>query len=167
MNTLEIMKLDIIGLGLILFSPKHAEMIEPGSDYLSSSYMSEDDVQAHIQKGTIVGFSTGTPGRFSLDFFTGYPSDEILKESDYKLRLGLHCVGGVVCVRDLYDLMDWDPECPKEQMIKLADGYYHVTLCSNIPSSGLLGDDQKIDVYLQLLDEFPDLAKHGIPTLCC
>ena len=128
--------------------------------------MTEEGVQSHIQKGTIVGFATGTPGRFDLQFHSGYPDDVVLTEADFKLRLGLHCVGGVVCVRDLYDLMDWSPDCPPEQVFELSDGYYHVTLCSNAPPSGVLGDDQKIDVYLQPLDEFPQLAKEGMPTLC-
>ncbi len=160
------MKLEISGLGIILYSPKHAEGIELGSDYFSSSYLSEEAVQAHTQKGTIVGFATGTPGRFHLEFFIGYPPAEILAGADHTLRLGLHCVGGQVCFRDLYDLMDWDPDCPKEQTIELTDGYYHITLRSNTPVSGVLGDNQKIDVYLQPLEKFPDLAKQGIPKLC-
>ena len=42
----------------------------------------------------------------------------------------------------------------------------HVTLCSDSPASGVLGDKQEIFVYLQKLPELPKLAKHGIPSLC-
>jgi hypothetical protein len=62
--------------------------------------------------------------------------------------------------------MDWQPECPAEQTIELNDGFYHVTLCSDAPESGILGDNQTIDVFFQKLEAFPTLAKHGIPTLC-
>lgn len=158
--------LDIAGVGIIFHSPKSTEHIVDGTDYLASSYTSERQVQAHIQKGDIVGFGTGSPGRFILRFHTGYPDEGILHRCAFKLRLGLHCQGGVVCFRDLYDLMDWRAECPTSRMIELEDGFYHVTLCSNRPPSGMLGDNQIIDVYLQKLDTFPKLAKEGVPTLC-
>jgi hypothetical protein len=62
--------------------------------------------------------------------------------------------------------MDWAAEFPPEQSIQLGPGIYHVTLMSDLPTSGVLGDDQEIDVYFQALDEFPALAREGIPTLC-
>lgn len=160
------MELEIAGLGIILYSPEHAQHLMAGEDYLASSYSSEEDVQRHIQAGTIVGFATGTPGRFHLSFLSGDPGEELLQNADFKLRLGLHCLGGMVCVRDLYDLMDWEPACPETQVIGLEDGYYRLTLCSDTPPSGVLGDDQNIDIYFERLDGLPDLAEHGIPTLC-
>lgn len=36
-----------------------------------------------------------------------------------------------------------------------------------MPSSGVLGDDQVIEVFLQELEELPPLSRSGIPTLCC
>jgi hypothetical protein len=61
--------------------------------------------------------------------------------------------------------MDWNPVCPSAQRIDLANGYYHVTLCSSTPPSGVLGDDQVIFVFLQPLAAMPALATTGIPNL--
>ena len=158
--------LEIVGVGIVFHSPKSAEHIPEGADYLSAMYTTEQQVQSHIQKGSIVGFGTGSPGTFILKFHSGYPDEDFIEQCEFKLRLGLHCRGGIVCFRDLYELMDWRTTCPVKQCIELQDGYYHVTLCSNTPPSGTLGDNQLIDVYLQKLDAFPKLSKEGIPTLC-
>jgi hypothetical protein len=160
------MILDIAGLGIVFHSPIFAKHIPQGADYLKSSYTTEQQVQAHIQKGTIVCFGTGTPGTFILTFHAGYPDEDFLQSCEFKLRLGLHCSGGVVCFRDLYELMDWRADCPAERTLELDDGFYHVTLCSNPPESGVLGDNQEVLVYLEKLAEFPRLAKQGIPSLC-
>lgn len=158
--------LTIAGLGIIFYSPKFAEHIKEGEDYLSSSYTTEEQVQAHIQQGTIVGFGTGSPGIFRLKFHSGYPDNSKLEQAPFKLRLGLRCEGTRVCFRDLYDLMDWRHECALAQSIDLDDGIYHITLCSFLPPSGILGNNQVIDVYLHKLNYFPELSKQGIPTLC-
>src|SRR5437016_5156169 len=113
--------LDISGLGIIFHSPKVAEHISDGQDYFTSNYTTEAQVQSHIQDGTIVGFGTGSPGTFILEFHTGYPDEGFLQRCDFKLRLGLRCVGGCVCFRDLYDLLDWHADCPEEQTIELED----------------------------------------------
>jgi hypothetical protein len=158
--------LDISGMGIVFYSPRFAAHIVEGSDYLTSNYTSEQQVQSHIQKGTIVGFGTGSPGTFILTLHSGYPDEDYLQRCEFKLRLGLHCAGGLVCFRDLFDLLQWRAACPRGQLVELEDGFYHVTLCSNLPESGILGDNQTIDMYLQKLDSFPKLAKQGVPTLC-
>ena len=158
--------LNVSGLGIVFHSPKSAAHIAEGDDYFSSNYQSEQQVQAHIQNGTIVGFCTGSPGVFILNIYLGYPNDNQLHQCEFKLRLGLNCVGGCVCVRVLYELMDWRKDCAPDRIVELTDGFYHVTLCSNTPSSGILGDNQNIDIYLQKLNAFPKLAKQCIPTLC-
>ena len=160
------MILDIAGLGIVFHSPIFAQHIPEGTDYLASNYETEQQVQSHIQKGTIVGFGTGTPGIFVLKFHSGYPDETLVQKCEFKLRLGLHCSGGVVCFRDLYELIDWRADCPPNRMLELEDGFYHVTLCSNAPVTGILGDNQEILVYMQKLAEFPKLAKQGIPELC-
>jgi len=158
--------LDIAGLGIVFHSPAFATHIAEGEDYFSSNYTSAEQVQAHIQKGTIVGFCTGAPGIFILRFHSGYPDEDWLSGSEFKLRLGLQCTGGLVCFRDLYELMDWRAECPLDRRLQLNDGSYHVTLCSNQPPSGILGDNQIIDMFLHRLDVFPQLADIGVPSLC-
>jgi hypothetical protein len=160
------MTLDVSGLGIVFHSPQAARHIAEGWDYLASNYTTEEQVQSHIQEGSIVGFGTGSPGTFILRFHTGYPDEEYLQKCDFKLRLGLECRGGLVCFRDLYELMDWRADCPLDRTLELEDGYYHVTLCSNRPDSGVLGDSQEIQLYLQKLSEFPKLAREGVPTLC-
>ena len=157
--------IDISGLGIILHSPDAARHIAPGEDYFTANYSTETAVQRHVQVGSIIGFGTGSPGRFRLRIREGYPAPDRINGCRYRLRLGLVCSGGRVCVRDLYELMDWNPDCPSERMFDLADGIYHVTLCSNPPESGIIGDDQLIWLFLQQLPEFPALAREGIPTL--
>jgi hypothetical protein len=159
------MTIDIAGLGIIMYSPSSAAHIAEDANYLEERYWDPRDVQEHIQAGSIVAFATGTPGRFHLRTHDGYPDPKTLEASEFKLRLGLRS-DGVVVFRDLYDLMEWTAEFPEEQAIALEAGVYHVTLCSSTPSSGILGDDQVVDVYFQALDRFPALAREGIPTLC-
>lgn len=157
--------LDIAGLGIILYSPSSATHISEGEDYLEEHFWKPEDVQEHVQAGTITVFATGTPGRFLLRTHDGYPSPAKLAGAEYKLRLGLRS-DGLVVFRDLYELMDWTPEFPPDQVYPLEAGIYHVTLCTDTPASGVLGDDQVVDIYFQALDEFPALASEGIPTLC-
>lgn len=158
-------RLDIQGLGIVMYSPSFANHIQPGENYLRTNYSNGSLVQPHIQAGTIVGFGTGSPGTYTLRLRGGYPDERTLAGSEFKLRLGLQVVDGVVCFRDLYDLMDWTPVCPPAQRIDLANGYYHVTLCSSTPPSGVLGDEQVILVFLQPLTAMPALAGSGIPNL--
>jgi hypothetical protein len=158
--------LDIVGIGIVFHSPKFAEHITEGQDYFSSHYANEQQVQPHIQRGTIVGFGTGSPGTFIFRFKSGYPPEELLDRADCRLRLGLHCSGGIVCFRDLYELLDWHSECPPRRTLPLEDGFYHVTLCSDLPSSGFIGDNQVILFYLEKLNAFPRLSTKGVPTLC-
>lgn len=60
--------------------------------------------------------------------------------------------------------MDWSSDC--ENILELENGIYHITLCTQVPKSGIYGDDQEIYVYLQKLDEMPLLAWEGVPQLC-
>jgi len=160
------MRLSIQGLGIIFYSPFAAEHIRKGEDYLNKRYLKPEDVVPHILAGTVVGFGTGSPGTFELRFRAGYPSDDELESHDCKLRLGLEVRDETLCVRDLYDLLRWQRRCPDGQRLTLADGYYHVTLVSSAPPSGILGDDQVIDVYLNPLSTMPSLKYDGVPMLC-
>ena len=56
-------EMDIVGLGMILYSPKSAQHIKEGDDYLQSNYWDPAKVEQHCLDGTIVGFCTGSPGR--------------------------------------------------------------------------------------------------------
>lgn len=83
-----------------------------------------------IQKGTLVGGGTGTPGTFILKLHSGCSPEAYLHGCEFKLRLVLHCVGGVVSFRDLFELLEWNDHCPEGQIAELEDAFYHVILCS-------------------------------------
>jgi hypothetical protein len=80
--------------------------------------------------------------------------------------LGLEVHEGVICIRDLYDLMQWSAECPASQQLPMADGWYRLTVYSSRPASGILGDNQVIDIDLEAMREKPKLRWEGVPSLC-
>ena len=93
------------------------------------------------------------------------PDDQALRAAEFKLRLGLHVRGSVICVRDLYDLMEWSAECPAAQQIPVADGWYRLTVFSSPPPSGILGDGQLVEVALERVGRKPALRWEGVPSL--
>lgn len=166
MSAIKTFRLDIAGLGIIFYSPFSAVSISEGEDFLEKSFSDPDMVEKQAIEGRIVGVSTGTPGRFFLEIYRGYPDDADVEGYDFKLRLGVEVRNRTLCIRDLFDLLKWESRCPVEQVIELDDGFYHITLLSNEPPSGILGEDQVIKVYLQQLPEMPRLRYNGVPTLC-
>jgi hypothetical protein len=150
----------------MFYSPALARHIAENSDYLEDHYSTGRQIQSHINDGTIVSFSTSSPGVFRLRFPEGSPNDEEIEKREFKLKLGLQCRGGTVCFRDYYDLMEWHSHCPPEQEIRLPEGNYEVTLCSDVPKSGIIGRDQVIDIYFKRVIELPRTSFKGIPELC-
>ena len=166
MNIDKAIIVEISGLGIILYSDFAVSHIGEGDDYFSSNYQTPQQVVQHIREGTIVGFSTSSSGRFILKFKSGYPNASEIGSSEFKLRLAIEVRDGRICIRDLYDLMDWSAKCPDDQHIEVRNGFYHVTLCGNIPDTGILGDDQEIYIYLNKLDNMPILKYDGVPVFC-
>jgi hypothetical protein len=160
------MSLDISGLGFILYSPPAVKGIPAGSDFLQEHFSAPADVAAHVMACQLTAFCTGTPGSFRLRFSTGPRDESAVAASDYALRLGLQVHNGIVCVRDLYDLMNWSPGCPDEQTLAIADGWYRLTVFTTRPQSGILGDGQVIDIHLEEMTEKPQLRWEGVPCLC-
>ena len=157
---------DISGLGFILYSPPALSNIVEGSDYLEQHFSQPEDVARHVMACQLTAFCTGTPGSFRLRFLDG-PRDECaVVAADFKLRLGLEVHEGVICVRDLYDLMKWTAECPAGQKLPTADGWYWLTVYTSRPKSGILGDNQVIDIHLEIMPEKPNLRWEGVPCLC-
>lgn len=113
----------------------------------------------------MVGFCTGSGGDFILKFREGYQDDRINNEYSVSARLGIEIKDDKLCMIDLFWLMEWSTECPKEQILNVAPGYYHITLCTKRPESGIWGDKQTIYVYLNKLDEMPELTWEGVPQL--
>ncbi|MDN6886172.1 hypothetical protein QMO14_21510 [Variovorax sp. CAN2819] len=166
MTALGSIKLRITGMGVIFYSPFATEKIQEGEDYLSSNFENPDLVEAEALRGGIVGINLGTPGDFILNIYAGYPNEDHVTKSAYKLRAGIEVKDEIICVRDLFDLMNWSRNISERQIISLENGFYHMTFLSDEPSSGILGDDQIISLYLQRLEEMPKLKFNGIPTLC-
>jgi hypothetical protein len=155
--------LSIAGLGLILYSPFAAAHIGNGEDYLEPHFWQPEDVAAHVNRGTISALGTGSPGDYVIRLFT--EGDENLSAYQSKLALCLEIRDRTLCIRDLYDLMDWQAECPPNQRIELDDGYYYVRVGSNRPASGILGDKQVIDFFFWQRAALPRIAWLGVPSL--
>ena len=159
------MNLRVQGLGIVMYSPYAVAHLTDGEDYFSEHYVSSADVQRHVQAGDLVGFGTGSPGDYRIRLCSGYPRADRLASCDMKLRIAIVARSGVVHFRDMFDLMEWDFSTPEQQILCLEDGVYHLTLCSDVPDSGLLGDSQEIEIYFNALSEFPALARQGVPSL--
>lgn len=158
--------LDLAGPGMIFYSPFSVASILEGDDFLETVFSDALAVERQATDGRIVGVATGTSGRFIVEIYAGYPVEADVERSPYKLRLGIEVRDGILCIRDLFDFSKWNHVCPPDQEIALKDGYYHITLLSDDPPSGILGEDQVVQVYLQQLPEMPKLRYHGVPTLC-
>jgi hypothetical protein len=157
---------DISGLGFILYSPPAVLHISEGSDYLKKHFSQPQDVARRVMDCRLTAFCTGTPGSFRLRFRDGLRDEQAVDTADFKLRLGLEVHEGVICIRDLYDLMQWSAECPASQQLPIADGWYRLTVYSSRPASGILGDNQVIDIHLEAMQEKPKLRWEGLPSLC-
>ncbi len=157
------MTLDVMGLGIIVHAPSSTAHIADGDDYFTAHFMTPEDVRRHARSGTITAFATGSPGRFHLEIRHGAPTADALAAAEFTLRLAVRSDGRIV-FRDLYDLMEWSSDVPQQQVIALAPGIHRLTILSSTPSSGVLGDDQRVTVHMEPLDEMPP-APVGIPTL--
>jgi hypothetical protein len=158
--------IDISGLGFILYSPPAVSHIPEGSDYLEQHFWEPQDVARHVMDCQLTAFSTGTPGSFRLRFRDGHCDEQAVEAADFRLRLGLEVHEGIICIRDLYDLMRWSAECPASQQLPMADGWYRLTVYTSRPPSGILGDNQVIDIHLGPVREKPKLRWGGVPSLC-
>ena len=157
--------LNIDGMGIVFYSPETNKDIPQGYNFLNEEYIKPEDVARHVKKGDVVGFCTGSPGNFILKFRKGYPEDKLLEEYLVAIRLGIDIQDEKLCVIDLFWLSKWNAECPAEQTIPIDSGYYHITLCTRKPNSGIWGHKQIIFVYLNKLDSMPELKWSGVPML--
>ena len=158
--------MDIQGLGMILYSPPAVSHIPRGSDYLKEHFTEPAEVARHVLECQLTTFCTGSPGIFHLRFANGPRDEEAVENAKFKLRLGLQVQAQTICVRDLYDLMQWFPECPPKQQVAVEDGWYRLTVFSSPPQSGIIGDGQLIDVHLEPMESKPPLRWDGCPLLC-
>ncbi len=157
--------LGIDGMGIVLFSAEVMKSVAPGSNFLTEEFTNPEQVGAHVRKGDITAFCTGTGGDFVLWFRSGYPDSNIAKEFPVMIRLALEVRGGALQFCDLFWLNDWNTDFPREQILSLPDGYYHITVCTRRPESGYWGDDQIICLFFNRLEEMPEITWPGIPIL--
>lgn len=159
------MEISIDGMGIVFYSDGAVKNIKDGENFFKKEYETPDKVGQHIRKGDIVGFCTGSGGDYILKFREGYPSKEISEQYPISIYLGIVINGNRLCIKDLFWLMDWYSDCPEDQQIKLESGAYEIILNTNIPQSGIYGDEQEIYVYLNKVDKMPELIWRGVPQL--
>lgn len=160
------LKLEISGMGIIIYSDYAVSHIADGEDYFSTNYYSGEQVLKHVYDGSIVGFCTSTPGTFILKIRSDYPSESELECADYCMRLGICVKGQKIYFNDLFALMNWNSDYTDIPTVEQEDGYYHITLVGNTPKSGVLGDNQEIYIYFYKLDTMPKLKYNGVPIFC-
>lgn len=164
MNTT--IELTVEGLGIILYSPWAVAALEPDQDYLSTHFWDPADVARHVRAGSITGVATGTPGVFRLHLYDGPIDADEVDAADYKAALALAVRDRTICVRDLYDLMRWTPDCPAHRRVAIDDGTYRVTAYTSLPQSGILGDRQLIHLHFERTSALPVVTWEGVPQLC-
>lgn len=155
----------IDGLGIAFYSPGMVTNIPSGSDFLTQEFNRPEDIANHIRTGDITAFCTGASGQFTLLVRDGYPDDTVSEAYPVAIRLGIQVKGGKINIVDLFWLMEFSTECPPEQIVELADGFYHMTVLTRRPETGIWGDKQTIFIYFDKLSEMPELAWTGAPLL--
>lgn len=159
--------LDIAGIGLIIYSEAELPNISIGSDFLQSQFMTEDQIFHFLQLGKLMGISTGTPGFFLIKCFIVDSADETNSHSSEFIAHGYVFVSDQsVCIRDLYDLMEWQAELNERQKVNLPNGHYHVVVTSRTPETGILGDNQVVHIYFIKKNSVHVLDFTGIPAIC-
>lgn len=157
--------IEIEGMGIVLYSPKTVENIPKGINFLMKEFNKPNHVANHLKKGDVVGFCTGSGGRYLLKFREGYPPLNMDEEYPVAIRLGIDVQDNEIHIIDLFWLMQWNTDCPKEQILSINPGFYHITLLTKRPESGIWGDNQIIYVYLNKLPQMPQLKWNGVPLL--
>ena len=132
--------LEIVGLGIIFYSPYAVKSIREGEPYLMRHYNEPQDVLEHIYKGSIVGFCTGSPGKYVLNIFQNEKPKIEKLNPDYAIKLCIKVEDGEIFFRE-------------------------VIVCSWLPQSGKRGDNQQINIYFIAKSELPKLRYIGVPFL--
>lgn len=157
--------LEIVGLGIVFYSPFAVAHIPAGQDYLESHFWNGRDVGDHVNACQISAFATGGPGRYLLELYDGSLDAQALDSGMATVQLGIEVRDGRLCFRDLYEFIRWDPACPAGQVITMADGFYSVRVYTSRPRTGILGDGQTVWVHFEARPEKPVLTWTVVPDL--
>ena len=85
-------------------------------------YNEPQDVLEHIYKGSIVGFCTGSPGKYVLNIFQNEKPKIEKLNPDYAIKLCIKVEDGEIFFRDLYALLRWSEECSDDCKVKIENG---------------------------------------------
>jgi hypothetical protein len=157
--------LEIAGLGIVLYSPFAVGHIQKGQDYLEPHFWEPDDVARHINGCQISAFGTGSPGHYRLELYDGALDEKAFASAKARARLGIEVRDRTLCVRDLYDFIRWDPECPGPQTVSLENGFYRITVYTSPSPADVLGNGQPVSLHFEPWPEKPPLAWAGVPDL--
>lgn len=165
MKNIHNIKLSTDGVGIVIYSNKAMENICEGYDFFANEFSSSEKASYHIRKGDITGFCTGSSGDYNISIFEGYPDEKYNLMYPISIRLALNVVGTTISIIDLAWLMEWSDDVPNNQQIIIDEGVYHLTILTKKPASGFWGDDQDICIFLNKINDMPNLEWHNIPRL--
>lgn len=157
--------LDIIGIGIIFYSKQSVKHIKEGERYLLEHYNTAEDVLNHIYNGTLVGFGTAGSGTFELNLYVGKASSMKESNPDFSLKLCIQVSEDKIYFDDLYSLLTWEEDYSEIPFFELESGIYEVAIDSWYPDSGIIGDNQKINMYFTKVNTLPKLKYNSVPTL--
>ena len=130
--------LPLDGLGMLFYSEGAVKHIPVGEDYFEKVFSQPQKVSEHIRQGDMIGICTGGESAdFELRFRSGSPSEEIQQKYPAQLQFAIHVMGTKLNVVDVYWLMRWKNDCPKEQQVEIESGIYQMTVCGEPPLSAL------------------------------
>jgi hypothetical protein len=155
--------LDIVGLGIVFYSPFAVAHIAAGRDYLESEFWEGPDVGRHVNACRISAFGTGSPGRYQLELYDGTFDKQAFDAATAGIELGIEVRDSTLCFRDLYDFIRWDPVCPAGQSVAMADGFYSIRVYTIRPTNA--DDVQTIWLHFEARPDKPVLTWNVVPDL--
>lgn len=162
----EYREIEIEGLGIVFHSGGILKMRQDGYDFLENEFWNPEHVSRHVNAGDITAFCTGSPGIYHLKFNTECPGREEMNEYVAKVQIGILIDDGILYIRDLYDLMEWDSKCEDAEKIFLDNGIYLLTAYENrISDREFYESGQDIYIHIEKVEKMLDLNYEEVPML--
>ncbi|ORX43926.1 hypothetical protein BCR36DRAFT_586396 [Piromyces finnis] len=166
---IETKEIELQGLGFVFHSGGILKSRENGYDFLENEFWEPEDVCKYVNKGDMTAFCTGSPGSYNLNFYNGVQSDnegEDNKKYAAEVHLAIKIDSGILYIRDLYELSEWDRECKETEFLSLDNGIYLLSAYKNeITSDEFYENGQDIDIFLHKVEEMPKLDFDNVPML--
>ena len=159
----QIVELDAPGLSVLLYSPTALADCRKGHCYVPWLPDGRDLVD-HVNDCGLAAFGVRWAElRYFMHFSASLDHSVIARSSDH-IRMGIRIEGGQLWVRGGEDLFRWDPSCPNEQIVSIADGLYDITACM-VPydASGY------VEIFIGFASALapPELGYAELPELFC